>query len=475
MKAAIPGMAPEKATGEVPRGTHLDAQPFSWRAGWRYGLMGLPLAFVALPLYVLLPNHYARNFGLSLASLGALLLAVRLFDTVIDPWLGRWTDSLFARSPAAVLRWGALAGALLCGGFALMFFPPAAVAGGAGTGLLVWLGLSLLLTTVAFSALSILHQAWGARLGGNEAKRSRVVTWREGFGLAGVVLASISPLALGLPVTTAILLVASIVAWLAWRDGPTPTSISRTAAPLAGPVDHAAAATPLHPLSTKPSAPPATAVLARATLWLPWSRPGFRALMAVFMVNGIASAVPATLILFFVQDRLQAPARMEPLFLGSYFVCAALALPLWLRVVARLGLARTWAIGMALALAVFGFASQLGTGDSLAFLLVCAASGVAMATDLALPAALLNGQIEAQGDRGQREGAYFGWWAFATKLNLALAAGLALPLLGAFGYAPGARDAQALTALTWAYCLLPCALKTLALALLYFTLIRKTP
>jgi len=423
---------------------------FHWQAGWRYGLMGLPLAFVALPLYVLLPNHYARNFGLSLASLGALLLAVRLFDTVIDPWLGRWTDRLFAHSTSAVMLWGVLAGALQCAGFALMFFPPAAVSAEAGSRLLVWLGLSLLLTTVAFSALSILHQAWGARLGGNEAKRSRVVAWREGFGLAGVVLASISPMAFGLPATTAILIIAFIAAWLAWRTGPMP-------------------ARPGHVLASHPPTAAATSV------WLPWSRPGFRALMAVFMVNGIASAVPATLILFFVQDRLQAPAAMEPLFLGSYFVCAALALPLWLKVVARLGLARTWGIGMALALAVFGFASQLGTGDSLAFLLVCALSGVAMATDLALPAALLNGQIEAQGDRGQSEGAYFGWWAFASKLNLALAAGLALPLLGAFGYAPGARDAHALTALTWAYCLLPCALKTLALALLYFTIIRKTP
>ena len=428
---------------------------FSWQAGWRYGLMGLPLAFVALPLYVLLPNHYAREFGLGLGTLGALLLAVRLFDTVIDPWLGRWTDRLFARSPAAVLGWGALAAALLCGGFALMFFPPTAISAPADTSLLVWLGLSLLLTTVAFSALSILHQAWGARLGGNEAKRTRVVAWREGFGLAGVVLASISPLALGLPVTTAILLIASIAAWLAWRGGPMPL--------------HKASSPTPNAQQRQPQ------TVAPTSVWLPWSRPGFRALMAVFMVNGIASAVPATLILFFVQDRLQAPAAMTPLFMGSYFVFAALALPLWLKVVSRIGLARTWGLGMALALAVFGFASQLGAGNNLAFLLVCALSGIAMGTDLALPAALLNGQIEAQGDRGQAEGANFGWWAFATKLNLALAAGLALPLLGAFGYTPGARDAQALTTLTWAYCLLPCALKSVALALLYFTHIRKTP
>jgi glycoside/pentoside/hexuronide:cation symporter, GPH family len=42
-----------------------------------------------------------------------------------------------------------------------------------------------------------------------------------------------------------------------------------------------------------------------------------------------------------------------------------------------------------------------------------------------------------------------------------------LPLLALFGYAPGARDAGALTALTMAYCLLPCLLKLAAAALLY--------
>ena len=69
---------------------------------------------------------------------------------------------------------------------------------------------------------------------------------------------------------------------------------------------------------------------------------------------------------------------------------------------------------------------------------------------------------------GQRlEGAYFGWWNFCTKLNLALAAGVALPLLGLAGYTPGARDAQALQALTLAYCLLPCLLKLLAATLLW--------
>ena len=85
------------------------ADAFTSRGGFTYGLLGLPLAFVALPLYVILPNHYAREFGVPLATLGAILLGARLFDAVIDPFLGRLSDRLFADSARAVLKLGALA------------------------------------------------------------------------------------------------------------------------------------------------------------------------------------------------------------------------------------------------------------------------------------------------------------------------------------------------------------------------------
>ena len=207
---------------------------------------------------------------------------------------------------------------------------------------------------------------------------------------------------------------------------------------------------------------------------MPFRQAAFRRLLAVFMLNGIASAVPATLVLFFIQDRLQAPQSMEPLFLGSYFVSAALSIPLWLAVVKRLGLARTWLVGMLLAIAVFAWATQIGAGQALAFALVCALSGVALGTDLTLPGAMLAGVIQANGQSGQAEGAYFGWWNFATKLNLALAAGLALPLLAVFNYTPGARNASALGALVMAYCVLPCVLKLAAAASLYVFIIKNS-
>ena len=126
---------------------------------------------------------------MSRATLGALLLAVRLFDTVIDPWLGRTADRLFHRRPATVLRVAALLALVLCMGFGLLFFPPDGWRGSAGARLLTWLSTSLVLTTVAYSALSILHHAWGARLGGDEAMRSRVGAWPGCLGCTGPLAA----------------------------------------------------------------------------------------------------------------------------------------------------------------------------------------------------------------------------------------------------------------------------------------------
>ncbi|MDP3833850.1 MAG: MFS transporter [Hydrogenophaga sp.] len=415
--------------------------PGAWRHGLRYGLLGLPLAFVALPLYVILPNHYARAFGAPLALLGAVLLAARLVDAVLDPWIGRWCDRLAARSPRAVLAAAAVAAVVLALGLWGLLFPPAAVHEAGTTALLGWAGLLMAITYTAYSVVSVAHQAWGARLGGNEAQRSRVVAWREGLSLLGVLIAAVLPATLGLGATVAAFAVLLALGWWAWSGSATPITLQATG--------------------------PAMALGAS-----PLRQPAFLRLLAVFVINGTASAVPATLVLFFVQDRLQAAPAVEPAFLATYFLCAALSIPLWVRLVARLGLARTWLVGMGLSVGVFIWAATLGAGDVTAFLIVCALSGVALGTDLTLPGALLAGLIGQLGERGRREGAYFGWWNFATKLNLALAAGLALPLLALFGYTPGARDPAALQTLTVAYCLLPCALKLLAAAALYALVIR---
>jgi Na+/melibiose symporter-like transporter len=409
-----------------------------------YGLLGLPLAFVALPVYVHLPNLYAQQYGVPLAALGGVLLLSRSVDAVVDPWLGRWGDRLYRHSWQAVWLAALLLALAVALGFAALFFPPAAALSPAG--LLVWVGCALTLSHLAYSGLGILHQAWAARQGGGGIAQSRWVAWREGFALVGVLLASALPALWGWGMTTALLVFMLALGLLSWHRT---AQAALTSGVVAQPGESA------------------------SSLWQPWKHAGFRRLLMVFMLNGLASAVPATLVLFFVQDRLQAPKAMEPLFLGLYFAAGALSFPLWLKVIDRIGLLRTWASGMALSVLAFVSVVTLGAGDTTGFLVVCALSGMALGADLTVPGALLNQLIDRCGERGRTDGAFMGWWNLATKLNLALAAGLSLPLLGLWGYAPGQQDADAVLALGLAYGLLPCVLKLLAGLAMYAGLMRQ--
>jgi Na+/melibiose symporter-like transporter len=106
---------------------------------------------------------------------------------------------------------------------------------------------------------------------------------------------------------------------------------------------------------------------------------------------------------------------------------------------------------------------------------ICLATGVAAGADLAIPGAMLTRVVQTAGLAGRAEGAFFGWWNAATKLNLALAAGLALPLLQVLGYQEGVQNAASAHALSFVYALVPCTLKLLAMLLLWWLWVRPYP
>jgi Na+/melibiose symporter-like transporter len=145
-----------------------------------YGLLGLPLAFAALPIYVHVPRYYAETAGMELAVLGAILLGARLLDAGIDPWLGWLADRVPRPTMVAV--------ALLpfAVGFVALLNPPASFVA-------PWLLGSLVLTYLGFSAATVAYQAWGADVGDTSRLRTRLTAAREGFGLLGVVLAAALP------------------------------------------------------------------------------------------------------------------------------------------------------------------------------------------------------------------------------------------------------------------------------------------
>lgn len=402
---------------------------FSRRALLAYGLFGLPLALVALPVYVQVPQLYAAGLGMPLTVVGAILLGARVLDAFIDPVLGRWMDGSRNRRGHATFVLLSLP-LLLAGYLALM--PPPEI-GPAAMG--VWFAASLILVYLGFSMATIAHNSWGAHLAPQRGERARLTAMREGCALAGVVLAAALPTVAGLGGLSAAFVVLLLAAAMVLvRHAPRP--------PQAG---------------SEPVA---------ARWLLPLQDARFRRLLLVYAVNGTAAAIPATLFLFFASDKLQLP-QYAPLFLVLYFVAAAAALPLWAKLAAAIGEAGAWLAGMLLAVAAFVWTAQLDAGAFVGFAVICVLSGAALGADLALPPALLAGVITAAGHHGEREGAYFGLWSWMTKMNLALAAGIALPMLEWLGYQPGSSSEEGMQALTMAYALVPCALKVAAALLLW--------
>ncbi len=396
-----------------------------------YALFGAAVAFAGPPIYIHTPSLYASQHGLSLATVGVVLLAVRLLDFVQDPLLGWWIGRQAANRPRIAAGF-----ALLLGLGALALFAPAPVPMPA-----LWLTISLAVVFTAFSGLQILYYSSGVVLGRQLAGgHNHVAGWREAGVLAGVCAACVAPAiteqlfgkALAFPAYAAafcVLLAAAVLQMRRWWPGVT------------GPV----------------IAGGFREVLADGKV---------QRLLAIGLVNALPTGLTATLFVFFVEDRLNAPDHAGPALL-LFFAAAAAAAPLWARLANRIGAKRALLLGMTAAIVAFLGALTLGAGDWPLFYVISVASGFAVGADMTLLPALLSNRLARQGWSGELA---FGLWGFVNKASLALAAGLALPVLGAAGFAPGTSNPPAaLEVLSLAYAGVPCALKAIAAIALILT------
>lgn len=395
-----------------------------------YAMFGFPLAMVALPIYVYVPQFYADRLGMSLSAIGTALLLTRIMDAFIDPFIGAVIDRRpQSRSYAPYI---ALALPLLIAGFIGLFHPPQL----SGNPAFLWFFGTLVVVYAGFSLASIAYQSWGAALTQEPGQRVKLTSVREACGLAGVIATAIIIQFGNVTILSGMLSLSLLItASLLIRHTPRKSGVAGVA--------HV-------PLSLRHL----------------FANRSFRALFLVFVVNGIAAAIPATLFLFFTRDRLHL-AHLSGVLLLMYFLAAALSMPLWTRLAHRKGEVKAWLLAMLLSVLSFVGVLALGIGDAWAFLMICIFSGMSLGADLALPPALLAGVIHAAGHSEKNEASYFGVWNWASKMNLALAAGLTLPALEYLGYVPGIASESGLRALTLAYAALPCILKLLAAALLW--------
>lgn len=408
-----------------------------------YALPAIPLAALALPLYIIVPTFYADSFGLSLAAIGTVLLLIRLFDAVTDPLFGWLADRFNSRLGR---RRGFFALSLPVTAIAafMLFWPP----DNAGIGYLALWGAAI---SVGYTWSVLPYTAWGAELATDYSGRARVAGWREGATLVGTLVAIALPFAIGLERGEGL-------------DGMAAMALATLLlVPICGTAAIAFVPEPRNATKRRLR-------LGEGLRFIVRNRPFVR-LVAAFLLNGAANAVPATLFLYFVSDRLGAEAQRGPL-LFLYFLCGVAGVPLAIYAASRFGKHRAWCCAMIGACAIFLCAGFLGQGDIVPFAIICALTGLLLGFDLSLPAAIQADVIDydTAGSGEQRSGTYFAVWSLATKLALALAVGIVFPVLALAGFEAGRTDPQpdgALFALSALYAWLPILPKLAAVALMW--------
>lgn len=183
------GESQQSASRRLLNGATPQGKPLSGTELVAYGLPWLPAQLVLLVLVIYLPSFYAIDAGVSIAVVGAMFFAARLWDVVTNTLIGGFSDSWQT-------RWGRRKPWIAAGTPALLlaatflFMPPAGKVSGA------YLGVWLFLFYLAYDVVQIPYAAWGADLSSNYVERNRIVGVREALGTMGIVLGTALPLLL---------------------------------------------------------------------------------------------------------------------------------------------------------------------------------------------------------------------------------------------------------------------------------------
>lgn len=403
----------------------------------------MPLAALALPLYVIVPTFYAQNLGLPIAAVGAVLLSIRLLDAASDPLVGWLCDRVFTKLGRRRTFFVASVPLTALAAF-MIFWPPP----DAGLGYLALWGALL---SIGYTGTVLPYTAWGAELSTDYRGRSRISAFREGATLIGTLVAVVVPFAIGVDSINGFHGLAAIAV------------LTASLLPCAAVLCVMTVPEPVNRSTTRLS-------FADSLRFVAQNRPFVR-LVVAFLLNGFANAIPATLFLYFVSERLGAADWRGPL-LFVYLSCGIVGIPLAVWIAGKAGKHRTWCGAMALACVIFLLAGFLGTGDVVEFGLICAATGVLLGFDLALPPAIQADVIDydTANSGEQRSGLYFAAWGLATKLALALSVGLVFPVLAWSGLdTAGGQPLPefALTMLSGLYAWLPIVPKVAAIAIMW--------
>ncbi|WP_019137210.1 MFS transporter [Cellulomonas massiliensis] len=427
-------------------------------AGYALGSVGTG-GFGTLPGLVL-AYYLTDTLGVA-AGLASLVVTVpKIWDVVIDPFVGARSDASAARtgSRRRYLLAGALSLPLL---FAAVFAAPEALVGPAAA---AWVVATFVAAATAFSLFQVPYIALPAEIAPDYASRTRLLAPRIAvLALAILAFGAGGPLVRdaaggGRPGYAVMGLVCGVTIGLgmlaAWWGAPRRAVVT--------------AAAPGAPAVAPRPARRGDAL--RAGVAAVRELPAFRALLATFVLQALATGAMLAAAQYVATYTLGSQAAVTLLF-AALVAPALLVMPLATRLAARVGKQRAL-VGASVLFAVAALALlPARTAPGPWVYAPVALAGVAYAGMQLYPLAMLPdvASVDARARGVDRAGVLSGVWTAGETAGLALGPTLVLALLAATGFVSRtggdvvAQPASALTGIVVAFSLLPAVLVALSL------------
>jgi glycoside/pentoside/hexuronide:cation symporter, GPH family len=407
--------------------------------------------FATLPGLVLV-YYLTDTLGVTALVAGLVVAAAKVWDVVIDPWIGERSDRALLRTGSR-RTWMVVGAITLPVAFLLTFAVPAGLAPGTSG---VWVFVAFLATATAFSMFQVPYIALPAELTNDYDARTRLLTWR-------VVVLTIAILLFGAggpEIRTAFAdehvgyLVMALVAGLVIGAGML-VATTTAARGLA--------------VTDAPLARSIRAGYAEGLAALRRSAP-FRALLSAFVLQGLATGVMlagAQFVATWVLD----DARLVTALFVALIAPAVLCAPLWQQVARSIGKERGFAIASILfAAAAASLVGMLWAPGPWVYAPV-ALAGAAYAGMQSLPMAMLPDVIshDARLNGSGRAGSFGGVWTAGETAGMALGATLLTIALAVTGYLESTgsevvvQPVAAIAGIVVSFSLLPAALVLLSL------------
>jgi len=385
----------------------------------RFAALVMPIAAVEAPLTTYVPPLYAAIFGFNLTTIGAIFLVARAWDALIDPAIGILSDRTRTRWGRR-RPWIAIGAAVFAVGTLGAFLPPR----GAGP---IMLSAALFTLYLGYSMMTTPLSAWTGELSSQYHERTRVTTYAMVMTAIALLLALVLPSALavrlaGHPTTELAAMGAMVFVLLAIT---LPLGLGAVAEP---------------PLPTAPlprlRLVETFAVIVRERLLL-------RVLASNWAVR-LGQGTRTALFVFFVSVYMDRPTLAPALFLYQ-FVFGILAAPIWLAIGRRVGKGRAAVSGELVQMVINAALLLVGPHGWPLLIALTTAQGLAQGSgNLMLRAIVADISDAHRLETGQdRVGLFFSIFALSDKAGLAMAVGVALPLVGWLGFNPGHANTPA--------------------------------